>query len=52
MSIFSGTPCKRQFFEYLQALSNKISFIEVGDHEILWEKGSMSLDEGHLWLVV
>ena len=47
MSYFCGSPSKRQFFEYLQALSNKISLIDVGDLEILWEKGSISLDDRH-----
>ena len=42
MSYLSGPPSRRQFFKYLQAHSNKTS---LGDHEILWEKGSISLDE-------
>ena len=33
--------------QYLQALSYTNLFIDVGDHEILWGKGAISLDERH-----
>ena len=51
MSYFSGPPSKRQFFEYLQRLLNKISLIDVGDHEILLEKVQLALMKGISWEV-
>ena len=45
--IFFTPPSKRQFSQYLDALLNTILSLDVGDHEILWEKVQFSLDERH-----
>ena len=47
MSFFDGVQYERQFFKYLQALSNKMLSIDIGDHEILWGKVLISPNERH-----
>ena len=52
MSCSYWFPSKKQFFKYLQALSQFFLSIDVGDHDILLEKFHLAPMGGISWQVV